>query len=89
MGQLARSWRCDASYVTAMVDRLEQRGLVARRGSAGDRRVKEAVLTAEGASLRAHVLERMHELPPELLKLDRATLSTVRDALATLQTSPV
>jgi MarR family transcriptional regulator, organic hydroperoxide resistance regulator len=85
MGQLARLWRCDASYVTAMVDRLEQRGLVERRSAQPDRRVKQATLTAEGARMRAAVLTRLHELPPELLELDHATLVTVRDALSRLQ----
>jgi DNA-binding MarR family transcriptional regulator len=86
MGQLARAWRCDASYVTAMVDRLAQRGLVERRTFEPDRRVKAAVLTPLGADLRDQVLRRMNELPPELVALDRSTLTTLRDALSKLQT---
>jgi MarR family transcriptional regulator, organic hydroperoxide resistance regulator len=39
---------CDASYATALADRLEERGLVERRVSATDRRVRELVPTAEG-----------------------------------------
>ena len=86
MGQLARAWHCDASYVTAMIDRLEQRGLVERRSFEPDRRVKAAVLTRRGAELREQVLQRIHELPPELLQFDKATLTTLRDTLSRLQT---
>jgi MarR family transcriptional regulator, organic hydroperoxide resistance regulator len=85
MGELARLWRCDASYVTAMVDRLEQRGLVERRSARPDRRVKQATLTADGTRMRSAVLTRLHELPPELLELDQATLVIVRDALSRLE----
>ena len=35
MGQLAETLACDASNVTGLVDRLESRGLVRRRPSAG------------------------------------------------------
>src|SRR3979490_2090865 len=53
MGQLAETLACDASNVTGLVDRLESRGLVRRRPSAGDRRVKVLVLTPTGSRLRA------------------------------------
>jgi len=46
MGQLAETLACDASNVTGLVDRLESRGLVRRRPSAADRRVKVLDLTA-------------------------------------------
>src|ERR1700682_3487576 len=53
MGRLAETLACDASNVTGLVDRLESRGLVRRRPSAGDRRVKVLVLTPTGFPLRA------------------------------------
>jgi DNA-binding MarR family transcriptional regulator len=40
MGRLACALGCDASNVTGIVDRLEQRGLIERRPSERDRRVK-------------------------------------------------
>src|SRR5688500_20174556 len=40
MGRLAKTLSCDASNVTGLVDRLESRGLVRRRPSPEDRRVK-------------------------------------------------
>src|SRR5882724_9247020 len=41
MRRLAETLGCDASNVTGLVDRLEARGLVERRPSSEDRRVKE------------------------------------------------
>src|SRR5262245_33294387 len=59
MGRLAQTLVCHASNVTGLVDRLEARGLVQRRLSADDRRVKVLELTAEGSRLRAQMLRRM------------------------------
>jgi DNA-binding MarR family transcriptional regulator len=78
MGQLAETLACDKSNVTGLVDRLESRGLVRRRPSSGDRRVKVLVLTATGSRLRAMLVERMSAPPPAL---DRLSLSE-RRALA-------
>jgi DNA-binding MarR family transcriptional regulator len=67
MGQLAETLACDASNVTGLVDRLESRGLVRRRPSPADRRVKVLVLTPTGCRLRALLLERM-TVPPAALE---------------------
>jgi DNA-binding MarR family transcriptional regulator len=69
MGQLAETLACHASNVTGLVDRLESRGLVRRRPSAGDRRIKVLVLTPTGAHLRAALVERMMAPPPALRSL--------------------
>src|SRR5258707_4539205 len=69
MGELAETLACDASNVTGLVDRLESRGLVRRRPSAGDRRVKVLVLTPTGSRLRALLLDRMTTPPPTLKRL--------------------
>jgi DNA-binding MarR family transcriptional regulator len=69
MGQLAETLACDASNVTGLVDRLESRGLVRRRSSAGDRRVKVLVLTPTGSRLRALLLDRMTAPPAALERL--------------------
>ncbi len=66
MRALAQTWRCDASTVTWIVDRLEKQGLVERRPHESDRRVKVVVLSESGRKLRS----RMHALfyePPEIL----------------------
>ena len=67
MGQLAGTLGCDASNVTGLVDRLESRGLVRRRPSAEDRRVKVLELTANGTRLRALLVDRM-TTPPDTLR---------------------
>src|SRR5579864_5983054 len=53
MHELANMLACDNSNVTGLVDRLEARGLVTRKPSAEDRRVKHVVLTAAGRRVRA------------------------------------
>ena len=67
MGQLAETLACDASNVTGLVDRLESRGLVRRRPSAADRRVKVLDLTPTGSRLRTLLLDRM-TAPPDTLR---------------------
>src|SRR6202521_694468 len=69
MGQLAETLACDASNVTGLVDRLESRGLVRRRPSAEDRRVKVLYLTPDGSRLRALLLDRMITPPATFRRL--------------------
>src|SRR5712671_106609 len=69
MGQLAETLACDASNVTGLVDRLESRGLVRRRPSAADRRVKVLDLTPTGSRLRTLLLDRMTTPPATLRRL--------------------
>jgi len=69
LGQLAETLSCHASNVTGLVDRLESRGLVRRRPSAEDRRVKVLDLTPTGARLRTLLLDRMTAPPATLERL--------------------
>ena len=69
MSRLAKALACDASNVTGLVDRLEALGLVARRASPDDRRVKVLGLTATGQRLRSQLLRRMSERPRPLSRL--------------------
>jgi DNA-binding MarR family transcriptional regulator len=69
MGQLAETLACDASNVTGLVDRLESRGLVRRRPSAADRRVRVLDLTPTGSRLRTLLLDRMTTPPATLGRL--------------------
>ena len=84
MRALAERWFCDASNATWMVDRLEERGLAERRSDPADRRVKLVVLTPRGVEEKGRLTELLFEPPPELLRLDRADLESLRDALAKL-----
>ena len=69
MGRRAETLACDASNVTGLVDRLESRGLVRRRPSTADRRVKVLDLTPAGARLRALLLDRITTPPATLGRL--------------------
>ncbi len=69
MRRLADTLSCDASNVTGLVDRLEARGLVLRRPSGSDRRVKVIQLTPSGSRVRAELLKRMTAGPLPLAKL--------------------
>jgi DNA-binding MarR family transcriptional regulator len=81
MHELATMLACDNSNVTGLVDRLEARGLVARRPYAQDRRVKHIVLTAAGAELRDRVRARMAEPPEAIRSLSLADQRVLRDVL--------
>jgi DNA-binding MarR family transcriptional regulator len=74
MGELAREMHCDNSNITGLIDRLSERGLVERRASEGDRRVKLVALTDAGTELRDELVRRRSEPPPELEALSEADL---------------
>ena len=63
MSEVANALQCDNSNVTGIVDSLEQKGLVRRRPSEEDRRVKLIELTAEGKRVHAR-LEKAFATPP-------------------------
>lgn len=84
MGRLAQTLGCDASNVTGLVDRLEERGLVERRPSRDDRRVKVIQLTPNGARVRSRLLRRMTSGACRLSSLpagDRRVLVRILEAL--------
>ncbi len=84
MHALARTWRCDASTVTWIVDRLEKRGLVERQAHPTDRRVKAVALSAEGEQLRDQLVAKLFEPPAVMRTLsesDRRVLQHVVDQL--------
>jgi DNA-binding MarR family transcriptional regulator len=92
MGRLACALGCDASNVTGIVDRLEKRGLIERRPSARDRRVKVLVVTAEGAQVRRRLMLRLGEPPQGIAALspaDRKRLAGIlRRALSRADAAP-
>ena len=82
MKSLAGQWRCDASYVTSVVDGLEQRGILERGAHPTDRRARTVVLTAEGERVRDALLARLHEPPAGFAALAPDEQATLRDLLA-------
>jgi MarR family transcriptional regulator, organic hydroperoxide resistance regulator len=81
MSALASHLFCDASNVTGIVDRLEARGLIERRPSAEDRRVKMLRVTQEGARVRERLVERMSEPPPAIARMSAEDQRALRDLL--------
>jgi MarR family transcriptional regulator, organic hydroperoxide resistance regulator len=81
MRTLARKLCCDASNVTGIVDRLEDRGLVRRDAAPGDRRVKMLVVTDSGLTLRRRMLKRMSQAPEPIARLSPADQRALREIL--------
>jgi DNA-binding MarR family transcriptional regulator len=88
MGRLADTLGCDASNVTGLVDRLEARGLVERRASSGDRRVKVLHLTPTGSRLRAQLLRQIAGGSCRLARLSPQDQRTLVRILETLIDDP-
>ncbi len=57
MRDLAGRLECDASNVTFLADRLEERGLIERRPDLSDRRVKLLALTTAGLAVRTRIVQ--------------------------------
>ncbi len=70
MRDLGRHMHCDPSFVTAIADLLEKRGLARREASTADRRIKNLVLTPEGVGLRGKVERELMARVPWRSALD-------------------
>jgi DNA-binding MarR family transcriptional regulator len=81
MRSLAEDWKCDASNVTFLADRLEQAGYVERVVSPEDRRVKILQLTPAGIVARRQLHERMSRPPDQLSALGAADLRALDELL--------
>jgi DNA-binding MarR family transcriptional regulator len=84
MRVLAASFRCDASNMTGIVDRLESRGLVRREPSPTDRRVKNVVLSDEGVAAVEKIRAGMHATHEALDALSEEERATLQGLLARL-----
>jgi DNA-binding MarR family transcriptional regulator len=69
MREMAARLMCDASNVTGVADRLEERGLVERRVDPADRRVKLLALTDRGREVVAQLGQGFGEDLPGLSRL--------------------
>src|SRR3954468_21832165 len=81
MSRLASLLMCDNSNVTGIVDRLEAHGLVERRPSEQDRRVKAVALTPHGEAIRDEVRRRAGTPPPAIAGLPEEDAVVLRDIL--------
>ena len=59
MASLAKRLHCDASNVTSLVDRLENKALIARHDVSGDRRAKQLTITEKGKEFIEDVLSKL------------------------------
>jgi MarR family transcriptional regulator, organic hydroperoxide resistance regulator len=81
MGEMARAIGCDPSYVTALVDDLDERGLARRESAPYDRRVKIVVLTDAGRALAAEIDGVLSVPPAAFSALSASELRQLRDLL--------
>ncbi len=82
MSTLAGCWKCDASNVTWLVDRLEERGLAERRPHPSDRRIRTVALTRKGVRVRAQIEAKLFEAPDFMHELSARDLDTLCRILA-------
>lgn len=81
MRELADHFGCDASYVTTIVDGLEEKGFAERRPHPTDRRVKAIALTKSGAQAKAAAMAVLHEPPAAIDALTAAEQRQLRDLI--------
>ena len=77
MGEMARGIGVDPSYITALVDDLDTRGLARREPSADDRRVKIIVLTDAGRALAGEIDEVLSVPPSAFSALSDPELAAI------------
>lgn len=83
MGFLAESLHCDASNITGIVDRLEERGLMERAVDPDDRRRRNLVLTSAGREMTERLRDLLREGNP-ILRLDVVELGALHEMLLRL-----
>ncbi|SNR98721.1 MarR family winged helix-turn-helix transcriptional regulator [Actinomadura mexicana] len=88
MRRLADWLSCEPSNVTGIVDGLERRGLVIRRPTPGDRRVKHVVLTEAGEHKRRELRFSVHALARTIFELPGPDQKHLRDLLARVLSGP-
>jgi len=81
MSEVAQTAACEPSNLTGIVDKLVARGLVRRRATTDDRRIKMVLLTREGAALRERLVARFSEPAPWMLALSASDQRQLRDIL--------
>ena len=88
MRTFAEMLQCDASWITGIVDGLEERGYVERQPHSTDRRVKVVTITSLGEKAKVKALERLHEPPASLVTaLTQNEHRTLRDLLRKVRAS--
>lgn len=81
MKELGLRLHCDPSFVTAIADVLEARGLVHREVDQSDRRVKRLVLTTRGEEAQAALEANFQRNLPGIRRLSPSERETFVDLL--------
>jgi DNA-binding MarR family transcriptional regulator len=81
MGDMARGIGCDPSYITALVDDLDVRGLARREPAPFDRRVKIIVLTEAGRAVATEIDQVLSVPPTAFSALSQSELRQLRGLL--------
>ncbi len=84
MRDLAEALRCDTSYVTTVVDSLEDGGLAERHPHPTDRRVKVVTLTPAGDQMAREVATMLDEPPSSFARLTASEQHELARLLAKL-----
>ncbi len=84
MQTLAKVMRCDASNVTGIVDRLEERGYIERQVDPQDRRVRRLAVTDTGRAARKRLEARLTERFPGTAALSAMERERLEAALTRL-----
>src|SRR4051794_1778900 len=88
MRAISEMLHCDPSWVTGIVDGLEERGYVQRKPHPRDRRVKVVTITPLGEKAKAKALEQMYEPPAAFISaLTQNEQRTLRDLLRKVRDS--
>jgi MarR family transcriptional regulator, organic hydroperoxide resistance regulator len=81
MGIVAEYLMCDASTLTGIADRMEERGFIERRSDHADRRIKLLALTDHGREVVRSIDQPLTKVLPGLERLTDAERSTLTDLL--------
>ena len=88
MKELAQRMGCDASFITAVADSLEQHGLARREPDQRDRRVKNLVLTPDGIAAKERLMAELAARMPWCNALDDAERQCFLGLLKKMLNSP-
>jgi DNA-binding MarR family transcriptional regulator len=88
MKELAQRMGCDASFITAVADTLEQHGLARREPGQRDRRVKNLVLTPDGIAAKERLMAELAARMPWCNALDDAERQCFLGLLKKMLSSP-
>jgi DNA-binding MarR family transcriptional regulator len=84
MRRLAADLHCDNSYITTIVDSLEEAGVARREAHPTDRRIKVIVLTDAGRRLAELARQSLGTPPRAFDALSASETSTLRDLMRKL-----